>query len=466
MRVCCAAVDILFVTPAISPYLPGTELGDVCRALAKALRGLGHRVTVLSPLYAGHDPGTHALARKLSTLDVEVGGQTRECAVLTGRTTGGVELVFVSHDATFGEHPATLDDGAARAAGIVLAKAAARYAGQLDSPPEIVHGHGFQAALAPALCKAAGIDCGCVLSLHDTTLTGTPEPGEAAGWDLPEPVATELERCGSMLAVGMAQASQSVVGSQAALTALQQTQDAESAIAIADAVDASVWNPMTDAHLEARFDPANQDGKDRCKGALQYAAELSVRPETPLLGVVGEGAEALVAELAERLLRNDVQVAVGITGDEPAEPLAALLEKHDDKLKAVDVSGEDGLHQLIGGSDLLLMTPAACAHGTAQLCAQRYGTAPIVIAGSVAAELVVDCDPELQTGNGFVYDDAAALAGTLARALSAHAETEAYQALRQRMMRIDTSWERAARRYEHVYRNALPASAEAEAEAS
>ena len=37
-------MDIAFITPEITPYSRATELGDVCAALPKALRGTGHRL--------------------------------------------------------------------------------------------------------------------------------------------------------------------------------------------------------------------------------------------------------------------------------------------------------------------------------------------------------------------------------------------------------------------------------------
>lgn len=462
MRVCSAAVDILFVTPAISPYHPGTEVGDVTRALAKALRGTGHRVTVVSPLYAGADPGAHALGRKLRTLDVEVGGETRDCVLYTGRTTGGVELAFISHDGTFGEAPASDDSPAARAATVLLARAAALYAETMEHPPEVIHAFGPQAALAGSVCRAEGITCGNVLSLQVGGPQGVVAPNELAGLGLPDAVATELDKAGSIVAYARASADRTVVDSQAALDAVGPAGEGQpEPVAIANAVDASVWNPLTDAHLEARFDPANTDGKQRCKTALQYAAELPVQAETPVVGVVGAGADALLAAVAERLLRNDVQVVLGVDGGQASDTLAAAIEQHGERVKVIDSATEQAVHQLVAGSDLLLMSPECCAGGTLHLCAQRYGTPPIVIDGSLAAELVVDCDTELRTGSGFTYADGDALAGTLGRALSAYAETRAFAAFRQRVMRIDTSWDRAARRYEHVYRSALPAQAEA-----
>jgi len=459
MRVWSAPVQILFVTAAIAPYHPPSETGDVSRALCKALRGLDHRVTVVAPLYSGTDPTSHSLARKLSTLDVSVGGKAHPCAVYEGRTTGGVDLTFVDSP-VFGDAPAAQDDPAGRTAAVVLCKAAALVAERMQNRPDVVHALGYQGALAAPLCKATLEGIGTVISVSSSSPTGEGDADEIARWELPEPLA-KLAGAGNILSTGIATCDRVVVDSSVALDAVADDKEqGPKTVAIPNAVDSSVWNAMTDPAIEARFDPANTAGKDRCKAALQLALELPLRPETPLLGVVGEGSDVAIARVAEKLLRNDVQVAVGIAGETPCDALSALCEQHDDKLKVVNVSEEEALHQLIAGSDLLMLSPEAGHTGTLHLCAQRYGAPPIVPDASLAAESVVDCDAQLETGSGFVYaDEDASLGSALGRALSAHARTEDFQTLRKRVMNIDASWERAARRYEQVYRSAAPTPA-------
>src|SRR5689334_3619542 len=94
-------MDILFVTAELSPFSRMGEAAEVCAALPKALRGLGHRVTVLSPLYRTVDPAARSLARRLSKLEVTVGSQPYELEVYDGRTSAGVSLLFVGHESLY-----------------------------------------------------------------------------------------------------------------------------------------------------------------------------------------------------------------------------------------------------------------------------------------------------------------------------------------------------------------------------
>jgi starch synthase len=72
-------------------------------------------------------------------------------------------------------------------------------------------------------------------------------------------------------------------------------------------------------------------------------------------------------------------------------------------------------------------------------------------------DTVVDCDPSLETGTGFLFDRAepAELVGAVERALSAYADEDAWARLRRRVMRLDLGWDRAARRYLQLYRRAV-----------
>ena len=57
-------MDILMVSAELSPYARGSEVGDVVAGLSKALRQLGHRVTVALPRHPGFEAGGLLMARR------------------------------------------------------------------------------------------------------------------------------------------------------------------------------------------------------------------------------------------------------------------------------------------------------------------------------------------------------------------------------------------------------------------
>ena len=73
-------------------------------------------------------------------------------------------------------------------------------------------------------------------------------------------------------------------------------------------------------------------------------------------------------------------------------------------------------------------------------------------------DTIVDCDASLETGTGFLFDDESdeALLGAVGRGLAAFSSAS-FPRLRRRVMRLDLGWDRPARRYLQVYRQALGA---------
>jgi starch synthase len=83
---------------------------------------------------------------------------------------------------------------------------------------------------------------------------------------------------------------------------------------------------------------------------------------------------------------------------------------------------------------------------------------PVAHAAGATRDLLVDADAGLETGTGFLFDEPTpdALRAALQRALAAYA-TPGWPRLRRRVMRQDVGWDRPARRYQQVYRQAVAA---------
>lgn len=453
-------MEILFITSAVSPYDPRPAAADPSAALAKALRGLGHHVTAISPLRA-IDPSAHSLARRLSTLEAHVGEARYVCEIYDGRTSGGVDLLFIGCQALFGKPggaaPAEPVDEALLA--LVFSQAAAQLAGQLEPRPEVVHAHDYQAAASLALLpEALGAR---VLSVHDLEAVG-----ELGGRALPASLSGQRAEAG-LLGVGLAAAGAVVVNGEA-LAAELMASGAKGEVAkalsahhekltgIADGLDAASWNPLVDVNLGARFDPAELGGKAVNKGNVQFELELPVRPEVPLVAAPAHGLGAAgreqLAELAEALLRNDVQLVIRLGAHDDEGALGALLERFDGKLALWKSDEDEALHRLVAGADFLLLLDSR--PGKLHLAALRYGALPIARRQGPVADSALDCDQRLETGNAFLAegDEVAALLSAAQRALAAYSLTQPFDRLRRRAMRVDSSWERSARRYEYLYR--------------
>jgi starch synthase len=89
--------------------------------------------------------------------------------------------------------------------------------------------------------------------------------------------------------------------------------------------------------------------------------------------------------------------------------------------------------------------------------AQRYGALPVAHATGGLYDTIVDCDAKLETGTGFLFEEASvdALLAAGERALSARTMPR-WPGLVRRVMRLDRGWDRPGRRYEQLYRSLLP----------
>jgi glycogen synthase len=95
----------------------------------------------------------------------------------------------------------------------------------------------------------------------------------------------------------------------------------------------------------------------------------------------------------------------------------------------------------------LLSVDVDSVTATASRAACRYGTLPIAFASPGALDAVVDIDPSLSTGHGFLFTslDEPVVFGAIARAITAF-NAPTFRKLRHRVMRLQGGFDRAARR--------------------
>jgi starch synthase len=142
-------MDILMVAAELAPYARVTEAGDAVPALAKALKQLGHRVTVVLPRYAAFEAHGLLLARRLTPLSAPGGDIT----VFDCQLSSGVEVVLFDLPG-LREPPALSDAGtqdpALLTAFVELGRAVGALVRQREGqqPVELVHAHDFPGAIA------------------------------------------------------------------------------------------------------------------------------------------------------------------------------------------------------------------------------------------------------------------------------------------------------------------------------
>jgi starch synthase len=483
-------MDVLVVTPELAHYHGSSTLAESAGALSKALRGLGHKVNIVSPLWASIDPSARQLARRLVRLEVASGGGTKTFALFEGKTTAGVDISFLSEASMFPPEATSEDESPAAAArwgGFARAVLALvkRRVDQGEALPDVIHLFGWQTGTLPCLlgedATLAGVPT--VFTVHDLSRKGSFERSQLGELGLlPKHFGIDgVEFFGkvSALKAGLQFATRVVAPSPSLASRFQVAAGGEGLegvlrargrafVGVPDGVDASIWNPATDPHLDVRYDAVEMGShgvaKLRNKAAVQVAFELPLRDDIPLtLAVLRDRADerAFLATLP-RLVKNDVQLLV-LSVTPLHEDVADLARRFPDRVAAKGEAPSPMLHRALGAADLCVLPALDDPFGALALQAQRYGALPIGRADGLVADAVVDADAQLSSGTGFTFEEASAeaLFGALVRAVAAYRDRPRFRALQQRAMVRDHSWDRSARLVERVYRSLRSAPAEA-----
>jgi starch synthase len=481
-------MDILFVATELAPFVKVGGLGDVTAGLTKALRMLGHKVTIALPRFRGFEAGGLLVARRLTPLKIALGDRSLEVTVFDGRLASQVDLVLVDAPAMFdraevyGERGEAYPDNLQRFA--TLSRAAAEIARQraaVGTPFDIVHCHDWPAALVPAHLEELRKTTPelsathTVLTIHNLSHQGIfPKeamPDTGLAWDHFKVDGIEFYGGLNVLKYGIVSADLVTTVSSNYAREIQTPERGErldgvlrsrapSFVGIANGVDYAVWNPASDPALAARYDAEDFANRARCRGALQRELGLPLDPAAPIVASIGriveqKGSDVLAAAIPRILRSTDAQIIIAGDGD-PAlvSRIEDAVAKSDGRAVLARAASEVLVHRILSAADLVVLPSRYEPCGLVQMYAQRYGALPVANATGGIVDTVVDCDAKLETGTGFLFEGVTVegLVGCVQRAIGARA-THAWPGLVRRVMRLDRGWERPARRYEQVYRS-------------
>ena len=482
-------MDILFVCTELMPFVKVGGLADVAAALPKALRALGHKVTVVLPRFPAIEEGGLLVARRLTPLKFQLGDRSVEVTLFDGRLASQVDVVLVDapglydRRGVYGEGE-DYPDNALRFATLSSAAAEiARARAASGQPYDIVFCNDWQTALVPAYIERLSKETSelgrtrTVLALHNVEHQGVFPKEELSNVGLPQSSYTVdgLEFYGklNLLKQGILSADAVTAVSPTYAREIVQTSGGhglegvlrgrkDGVVGILNGIDYGVWNPTTDSAIAARYDAQDLAPKARCKGALQKELGLPIDLTVPLIVCVGRMAHQkgtdLVAALLPKLLRaTDAQMAIAGDGDiELVMKIEQAVAKSDGRAVFVRAAAEALVHRMFAGADLVLVPSRREPCGLVQLFAQRYGALPIAHATGGIVDTVVDCDAQLETGTGFLYQDDTDgdLLAATERGIAAMVHARWPELIR-RVMRLDRSWDGPARRYDQLMQKVM-----------
>jgi alpha-D-glucose phosphate-specific phosphoglucomutase len=488
---------ILFVTAEVTPFARTGGLGDVCGPLPQALAGFGHDVRIVMPLYKTIRDHEIPMAEVSGDLEVPLVFGTRRTRVWQGslRTPTPnadvqplgphVPVYFIeqndyfSRPGLYGGEAGDYTDNAFRF--LFLNRATLALPGLLRWFPHVFHCHDWHTALIPAYLRfLPELDsrlaaAGTVFTIHNLAyqgqfpswvfdITGLPH-------SLFQPEGIEFYGGVNFMKAGIRYADQVTAVSP---TYAQEICTPEGGFGldgilrerryvltgILNGTDTKSWNPSTDAHIAARYSSSDVSGKAVCKAELLRLLRFPADPTVPVLAVISrlvdqKGMDVL-AEALGRLLALRVRLVILGSGDRHYEQLFTDWARRYPEQIAVHLGFDDALaHQIQAGSDMLLMPSRYEPCGLTQLYSLRYGTIPIVRAVGGLKDTVIPVDGTTGSGTGFVFIDptAEALLAAVQNAVRAFADAKHWQALVQRAMQQEFSWDRSASQYLNLYRH-------------
>jgi starch synthase len=161
----------------------------------------------------------------------------------------------------------------------------------------------------------------------------------------------------------------------------------------------------------------------------------------------------------DSLMQHDLQVVVLGTGEARYQTIFAdFRDKYPNKTGIFLSYDYELAHKIFAGADMLLVPSRYEPCGLNQLYSLKYGTVPIVRATGGLTETVEEFSFEDDSGTGFKFseEEPTALEMTILKAVSYYLnEPSGWKRLMMRGMNKDFSWNRSAREYLELYKEAI-----------
>jgi len=450
-------------------------------ALPLALSRLGVSVAVITPFYGRLATSDYPL--RLIYEDCPVGYPWPDTtADIFLSDYHGLPVYFISRGEYFDRrflyctHKGDYFDNCERF--IFFCRATMEWARRLSSPPSVIHAHDWHAALVPAylhfLRKVDSFwdETISVVTIHNLAFQGRFAYRHFLESGLPHSAwhsdGAEFYGDFNLLKCGISYADLVTTVSPTyakeiltpefgcGLEGILHRRVAKLK-GILNGADYQIWDPKQDRFLPGAYSPELLSGKRRCKeGLFQELCLDQQLLARPLLGFVGrlrrqKGIDMLL-EIIPELMRRDVCLVVLGEGNLQFEAmLLDMMESYPGRLSARIGYTEDLAHRIQAGVDLFLMPSRYEPCGLTQMYSLRYGSVPVASAVGGLLDTIAGHPEENATGFIFKPIDAETFLGSVDQALSLWENKVEWKAMQVRAMRMDFSWEKAAKQYVQAY---------------
>ena len=480
--------SVAFIGSECYPFVKTGGLGDVMYALPRALTKQNCDVKVILPRYKciPWEYQQKMVYRGEFYMDLCSDGRKFYVGIME-YVWDGVVYDFIDNEEFFsaGNPYISLVDDIPKYC--YFAKAALAALNYMNWIPDVIHCHDWQASLVPVYLRTlfAGTPVASaktMLTIHNLRFQGVYNIPTIQYWSgLPGSVFNiDALKQGyddaNMLKGGLAYADMITTVSNTYAGEIQTPFFGENLDAhlrhhswklrgIVNGIDCELWDSSADTLLAAPYDRETVlEKKKENKTVLQEKLGLEKDADKFVLGLISrltdqKGLDLINAILPD-LIDGNTQVVVLGTGDKRYEDSFRWFESEYKGSVCSNIMYDEGrAHAIYAGADALLVPSLFEPCGLTQLIAMRYGTVPIVRETGGLKDTVQPYNEFTNEGNGFTFDryETGLLLDAINRAKTLYfTDRERWDAMVERDMDKDVSWNKSAEEYRALYLELKP----------
>lgn len=476
-------LTIISISAEVAPFSKAGGLGDVARSLPKALKRIGHKVIVISPLYGVVDAKKHRLEKMGNDIPLTLDETTdMQFDYWRGYLMHGLPVYFIDRKEYFSGLKTIYKNDKSNERFFFFNLAALRLIELLGLKPDIIHCHDWHTGLISHFArhrfkKSAGISGSALLyTIHNLAF----QAGKSYK-DIKDDGYSRLPRFKNKKGIDNINfAKRGIINTDLINTVSEQyakeimtpkfgedlhrilKNREDKVFGVVNGIDYNDFNPKKDKQIKQNYDYNSLDKKAANKIHLQKIFKLPASKDIPLLGMVTRITEQkgfdLLIKIADNLLEKDLQLVIAGTGEKRYEDFFKKLQKkYPDKVGAYLEFDTKKAAEIYAGSDIFLMPSRFEPCGLGQLISLRYGSVPVVHAVGGLVDTVEDYDPQKARGNGFVFKkyESVEFLTAIVRAMETYKHASLWKKLIQEGMKQSNSWQIPAQKYVSLYKKAI-----------
>jgi starch synthase len=481
-------LKIVSISSEVAPFSKTGGLADVAKSLPKALKRLGHKVIVITPLYGQIiDVKQHNLKLIHENVRIYINSVDKICVNFwQGYLMKNLPVYFIENKKYFSARKTLYGSSQENARFMVFNVAALKLITLLKFEADIIHCHDWHTGLIPYYLKTnfqnitKSIKAKTVYTIHNLAF----QLGRN-WWEIPlkkkDYGHSRLPHLDDPSLENINFAKRAITSANIINTVSEQYreeimtrnfgQDLDRILrnredrlyGIVNGIDFNTYNPFNDPGLSRNYDYNKIHRKKINKEYLQKQLKLKVDAEMPVIALTSrvtfqKGFE-LIIKILEPLLHLDIEIIIMGDGDkEYINEIKKFEKTHAGKIAWLSFKEHQKLETLIyAGADIFLLPSHHEPCGINQLIAMRYGCIPVVRRVGGLYDTVTNFNPSTNRGNGFTftYFNPFSLFAAIIRALENFRHKAVWRELIIRAMKESNSWEIPARKYVALYRKAL-----------